>query len=199
MADRLLLDLERGVPLDPARLRLIRVNALEASIVARGMMAVRHTASAKRTKVYPHEILARVLGERAQDLHEAHIGVKATWDERAAVTGDPFLLDEALTRLVASAVDRLGASTPAELRLTVSSVDGWVRVTAEDDVASQRTLASVLSGARTSGLAVCQDILVQCGGRLAIATSASGGSLVTMTMPAASLGSVCVFGSPAHG
>jgi signal transduction histidine kinase len=184
-AERLLSDLELGRALDPDRLCAIRDNALKAAVVARSLMALSRTSGPASAKVFPFEILDRIVAAKAHDLMEARVGVTTTGDEGAAVVGDPELLEDALTRLVDSTTARIGRSGPADLRLKVSSSGGWVSVTAEDDVGHARNGVRQVPGTRAHNLSVCQDILVQYGGRMSVGTSPTGGSMVTLTLPEA--------------
>ncbi len=195
-AERLLMDFERGLNLDPERLRILRKRALEASVAAGGLISSANEGRSRPAKVLLPDVLRRALDACTGILQDARIGVRTKFDESAAVFGDPSVLEETMNMLVASSADRLRACGPCELRLSVAAEDGWIAVTAEDDISAERIHASATRRSNPAGMALCQDILVAYGGRLAMKTSPSGGSRITLMLPAAGTGAARATADP---
>lgn len=138
-------------------------------------------------------IVRRACDEVAHELAGARIDVSGTF---GTIEGDEILLRQAFSNLVRNAVEACTAvKIPPDVRVTgtMRGENGTCRVTVEDngpgiDPAVRHRLFRPFVSTRTNGtglgLAIVQKIVVTHNGRIAVASSPSGGAVFHLTFPA---------------
>lgn len=188
---------QRARFLDNIRREAERIRRLVERLLA--LAAIEGQQSLKqRTRVDLDEVVARVIVEMMPQLGPLGIRIRSGLDRPApAVSGDPFLLRQAVFNLIQNAVD---FSPPdGEIRVTLAPHDSGVALTVADngpgipDFARERvfekfySLSRPRSGQKSTGLGLnfVREIAVLHGGRIDLQNRPSGGLNAVLTLPAA--------------
>jgi signal transduction histidine kinase len=190
--------LRRSTP--PARidreLRSIHREADRAAKIVRNLLVFSGGRRLNRRRVAIGTIVARVAALRARALKEHGIQFERELSPGLPlVHADPHLLQQALLNIVVNAEQAMPDGGRIELRASTTS-DGGVRLAIQDSgpgipvtvlphVFEPFFTTKPVGDGTGLGLAIAYGILQDHGGSLSAANSASGGALLTMTLPAA--------------
>jgi C4-dicarboxylate-specific signal transduction histidine kinase len=168
----------------------------------RGAKVIRHLRSllvrgeAPREALDMRDVVLDVLSLQRSDLLEYEIGVTIELpEEPASIVGDHVQLEQVLLNLIVNARDAMVGVSPdrRKLRVEVREIGQCVRVRVSDSGIGipRERLTRVFDSFYTTkahglglGLAICQTIIEDHGGRLWAATEDAGATL-TFTLPTA--------------
>jgi signal transduction histidine kinase len=179
-------------------LRLIYREADRAAKIVQNLLTFSGSQRLERRKLRIERVLQRVVTSRRSALARTHIDlVHDERDERATVTGDALLLQQAFLNVVINAEHAIsGTGRPGSIVIATKSVHHRVVTTIRDTgpgIPSEVlprifdpffTTKSVGQGTGL-GLAITYGIVQEHGGHIHVENDPAGGAMVTIDLPAA--------------
>jgi signal transduction histidine kinase len=168
-----------------------------AAGIIRSLLQLARRSDTAPTPVQLNHVILDVAEIRRRVLRPENVDVETDLDDDAqAVLGLSQELVQLVLNLVSNAEHAVRGRSPAVIRVGTKSLDGWVRLTVEDSGSGvpsdirARIFEPFFSTKRPDegaglGLAVCQRVVNELGGRMLVEDSELGGARFVAEFPAA--------------
>jgi signal transduction histidine kinase len=182
---------------DAARLRTVREQIARVTAIVQGLLDQSRLPPLKKRALAPGAVVASVCDLARPTLERAGVAlVLRVEEDLPLVLGDAGQLEQAFLNMVANALDAMpsGGTLTLEARRGGEQVefrvsDSGVGISPEDlPRVFDPLFTTKAPGEGTGlGLAIVRDVLHAHGGRVAVACPEGGGTVFTVTLPAASV------------
>ena len=179
-------------------LRRVYADADRAAKIVRNLLVFAGSRRASRRRVDIGKLVSKTVAIRESTPNRAAVTIATCVPaDLAAVTGDAGLLQQALLNVIVNAEQAVAdVSDRGTVRVTAAASEGTVRILVEDSgpgidaSAIDRIFDPFFTTKDTGkgtglGLAITAGIIQEHGGRITAASSALGGALFTIELPAA--------------